>query len=192
MSEPGGIIEILTIIVTGAELVAKISEVAGKIIPAPPKDLTEKFRWIQCTIKNESQFDVLLMNTYFDSGRYWDAPGSFNQFDQSVFSCCNGDSTILTGVSGGTAFRISLDDTHYYDIAFGWTNPTAGSFKAGVVESSQAKDGFQAASPNGGSIQSTNVYEGKDKNGNPAKFKLHVSAAPGPKTLYVIKQVPVV
>ena len=72
---------------------------------------------MQCTIKNETQFDLLLQGTYFDSGKYWDAPGGFGQFNQLVFSCCNGDNTILTGVSGGTAFRLSLDDQHYYDIA---------------------------------------------------------------------------
>ena len=60
---------------------------------------------------------MLLENTHFDSGRYWTAPGGFNGFEQLVFSCCNGDGTILTGVSGGNAFRVSLDDKHYYDIA---------------------------------------------------------------------------
>jgi hypothetical protein len=58
------------------------------------------------------------MDTYFDSGRYWTAPGSFNPFEQLVFSCCNGDNTVGTGVSGGTAFRVSLDDQHYYDVSF--------------------------------------------------------------------------
>ena len=63
--------------------------------------------------------------------------------------------------------------------------------KAGVVESSKAKDGYEKAASEGGSITSQYVFEGKDKDGNPAKFRIHVSAAPGPQTLYVVKQVPV-
>ena len=77
----------------------------------------DKFRWIQCTVKNETQFDLLLHETHFDSGRYWTAPGSTGPFTQMQFSCCNGDSTILTGATGGTAFRVSLDDKHYFDIS---------------------------------------------------------------------------
>ena len=73
---------------------------------------------MQCTVKNETQFDILLLDTYFDSGRYWTAPGGFGNFNQLVFSCCNGDHTVLTGATGGTAFRVSLDDKHYYDLSF--------------------------------------------------------------------------
>jgi len=131
------------------------------------------------------------MDTYFDSGRYWTAPGSFNPFEQSVFSCCNGDNTVGTGVSGGTAFRVSLDDQHYYNVSFGWTNPALGSFKAGVAEAGKGKDGYVIADSDGGSVLSKDVFQGKDKSGNPVKFKIHVSAAPGQETLYVIKQVPV-
>ena len=87
------------------------------LIPDAPKDLKDKFRWLQCTIKNETQFDLLLQGTYFDSGRYWDAPGGFGQFEQHVFTCCNGDHTILTGATGGTAFSLSLDENHKFDIA---------------------------------------------------------------------------
>lgn len=183
------VIGILTTILSGVELAAKIGEVAQKIIPDAPKDLKDKYRWIQCTVKNETQFDLLLEGTYFDSGRYWTAPGSIGNFDQLVFSCCNGDNSILTGVSGGNALRLSLDSEHYYDFALGWTNPTAGAFKAGVVESNSAKEGYEKASETGGSIMSSSVFVGKDKDGKEAKFKIHISAAPGPATLYVVKQI---
>ena len=48
-----------------------------------------------------------------------------------------------------------------------------------------------AADSDGGSLISKHIFEGKDKEGNAAKFRIHVSAAPGQVTLYVIKQVPV-
>lgn len=92
-------------------------QVTRELIPKPPTDLQNKYRWLQCTVKNETQFDALLLESYHDSGRYWTAPGSISPFSQLVFSCCNGDNTFLTGTSGGTAFRVSIDDKHFYDVA---------------------------------------------------------------------------
>ncbi|GJE99082.1 hypothetical protein PsYK624_153230 [Phanerochaete sordida] len=183
------IVAIIATIITGVELAVEVGKVAAEIIPDPPKTLQDKHRWVQCTIKNETQFDLLLENTYFDSGRYWTAPGGFSGFQQMVFSGCNGDGTVLTGVSGGCAFRISLDDQHYYDISLGWTNPEVGAFKAGVVNSAQGVDGYNAATPEGGALTSNVIFQGKDKAGNPAKFRINVSAAPGQETLYVVKQI---
>ena len=34
-----------------------------------------------------------------------------------MFPRYNRDNTVLTGVSSGTAFRLSLDDQHYYGVA---------------------------------------------------------------------------
>ncbi|KAF8803222.1 hypothetical protein BYT27DRAFT_7214790 [Phlegmacium glaucopus] len=183
-------IAIIGRITTGAELIKKIKEVADMLIPDAPKELTDKFRWLQCTVKNETQFQVLLQETYFDSGRYWDAPGTFGQFSQLVYSCCNDDNA-PTGLSGGTAFRLSLDDQHYFDFALGWTSPLLGSYKAGVVASSSAKDAYGSADDHGASLISKDIFEGKDKDGNTAKFRIHVSAAPSQKPLFVVVQVPV-
>ena len=71
----------------------------------------------------------------------------------------------------------------------GWTNPTIGAFKASVVESTSAKSGYDVASETGGTLTSSSTFEGKDKDGNKARFRIHVSASPGPETLYVIKQI---
>jgi hypothetical protein len=79
--------------------------------------LQEKHRWIQCTVVNETEFTILLQGSYFDSGKYWDSPKNIKPFDMMVFSASNGDHTIMTGVSGGTSFRASLDSKHYYDFA---------------------------------------------------------------------------
>ncbi|KAF8799219.1 hypothetical protein BYT27DRAFT_7202377 [Phlegmacium glaucopus] len=190
MAEAEGIIEIIGIITTGAELIKKIKEVADMLIPSAPKELEDKFRWLQCSLKNETQFTVLYQATYFNSGRYWDAPHSFDPFNQLVFSCCN-DDFAPTGVTGGTTFRLSLDDQHYYDFSLGWTNPSLGSYKAAVVESSNPKDAYDAATEEGGHIQSTSIFQGKDKDGQPAKFRIHISASASQKPPFVVKQVPV-
>jgi hypothetical protein len=34
-----------------------------------------------------------------------------------IFTCCEGDGTIFTGATGGTAFRLILDPVTYYNIA---------------------------------------------------------------------------
>lgn len=87
-------------------------------------------------------------------------------------------------------FVINLNiPTDYHYCVQGWTNPASGSFKAGVVESGKGIDGYNAASPTGGSLLSDTVFEGKDKDGNKAQFRIHLSAAPGQETLFVIKQV---
>ena len=86
------------------------------IIPSAPKELTKKHSWLQCSLKNETQFKVLLLETYSNSGCYWDAPHTFGAFEQLAFSCCN-DDFAPTGVTGGTSFRLLLDDKHFYDFA---------------------------------------------------------------------------
>ena len=73
----------------------------------------------------------------------------------------------------------------------GWTNPLIGSYKAGVVESSNPKDGCDATNDNGGSLQSKYIFEGKGKDGKPAKFRIHVSASPSLKPQFVVTQIPV-
>ncbi len=73
----------------------------------------------------------------------------------------------------------------------GWTAPTAGAYKAGVVESSKGVDGYNAADNDGGSLTSKYIFKGKDKEGKAAKFRIHISAAPGQHALFVVKQVPV-
>lgn len=70
----------------------------------------------------------------------------------------------------------------------GWTNPTIGAFKAGVVNSAKGEDGYKAATGNGGVLMSEQIFEGKDKDGNRAAFRIHISAAPGAEAMYVIKQ----
>ena len=48
----------------------------------------------------------VLLDTYFDeSDRWWTAPGGLGNFNQLIFSCCNGDHTVLAGATGGTVSR---------------------------------------------------------------------------------------
>ncbi|KAF7794751.1 hypothetical protein EIP86_005889 [Pleurotus ostreatoroseus] len=87
-------IEIAALIVDAAALALSIGEVTKKAVPEPTDGLKSKTRWLQCTVKNETQFQILLNDSYIDSGRYYTAPGSIPPFNQMVFSCCNGDNSV--------------------------------------------------------------------------------------------------
>ncbi|KAK3367940.1 hypothetical protein B0H63DRAFT_529646 [Podospora didyma] len=184
------IIEIATTVISAAELAKKVADTISQLIPEVPATLKEKYRWIQCTVRNETEFDILLQGTYFDSGKYWDPPSNIKPFEQMAFAGSNGDHTVLTGVSGGTSFRLSLDTHHYFDFAVGWTNPSAGAVKAGVVESTNAEDRYNIAAATGNSIQSSHKYQGLDKHGKRTTLRFHVQATAGHNSaLYVIREV---
>ncbi|KAI0713532.1 hypothetical protein C8Q76DRAFT_693423 [Earliella scabrosa] len=172
---------------TGVVLARQIDKVVQEPIPDPSTELMDQYRWIQCTLKNETQFDVLPLDTYMDSGRYWAAPDRLAPFTQMTFSAC--DQGIFSGATGGTAFRVWLDGEHYYDFSWGWTAPAIGSFKAAVVESDKGVDGYNAANDQHGSLVSRCLFEGKDRLGWQTRFRFRVSAEPGQKALFVVKQV---
>lgn len=93
-------------------------QVSAEVTPPPPAGLTDKYRWMQCTLKNETQFPLVYKGTYSSSGKYWTAPGSVAVFQQLVFSVCNGDGTIWTGATGGTGFSLVLDSNNSFNISF--------------------------------------------------------------------------
>ncbi|KAG1883433.1 hypothetical protein F4604DRAFT_1738366 [Suillus subluteus] len=187
-----GIIEILSIILDPLTMLKKTIDTVQEIIPGADDDLKEKFHWINCSLKNITQFNYTVVDNYFSSGRYWKAPEGDKAFSSVTFSCCNGDGAI-TGATGGTAFNLWLDSQQSFDFAVGWTDPLVGSMKAGVVESAVAEAGYDAATREGGHIQSKNLYVGKDEKGNPSKFYIRVSASPGKDPMsFVVQQVPYV
>jgi len=67
--------------------------------------------------------------------------------------------------------------------------PLAGRYKAGVVESSDPKKGYDAASRRGHSINSTNTYTSKDEDGNDQEIMFHVSAFPGKFMTVEVRQI---
>ena len=93
------------------------AQIAGAIIPSPEKKLKDYHRWIQCTLKNETQFQITVLDSYFNSGRYWDSLTTVNPFAQMGFSLCSSHGSILTGVSGGTAFRTTMNEPVHFDFA---------------------------------------------------------------------------
>lgn len=165
--------------------------VADKVIPAPPNSLTQRIRWLQCVVKNKTQFRIVLqdLHTYFDSGRYWQPPSDILPFDQMIFTCCEGDNTLFTGATGGTAFRIILDPVTSYNIAVGWTNPYAGSIKGGIVNSIDPKAGYDCASDEGNALKSDLKLKGINTDGKSGEWTLNMSAAVGSTIVYTVSQI---
>jgi hypothetical protein len=79
--------------------------------------LKEKDRWLQCTIRNTTEFSILSIASSFDSGRYEDHPGFVDAFSLGVFTCCEGDGTFMTGVSGGQSYQIDIDGQHSFQFS---------------------------------------------------------------------------
>ncbi|KAG5653508.1 hypothetical protein H0H81_012580 [Sphagnurus paluster] len=181
------IIKIAATVLSAVELEVKEKKVAAMTTPSPPQELKDKTTWLQCTLKNETQFNVLFRDTYFESGTYWDPPRSFGPFEQCVFSCINEDNAI-SGAAGGTSFRLVLDNDNYYDFSLGWISPL-GSYKVGVAESSNPRDGYDAADKGSGIVRSEKIFQGKDKHGNLSDFRIDISATSSQKPLFVVKQV---
>ncbi|KAH6909870.1 hypothetical protein BKA70DRAFT_1101952, partial [Coprinopsis sp. MPI-PUGE-AT-0042] len=159
-----------------------------KSVPEPSKETTDKARWLQCTIRNATDFPILAEKAHFDSGRYNDNPGRVDAFEVGTFTACNGDNTFMTGVSGGQTYKIAIDEHHSFVFSIGFTNPWAGSYKAGVVESSNPEKGYEAASQAGGSIESP-LYEAKDHEGEDIRFKLHISATASQRPAFVVSEI---
>ena len=71
----------------------------------------------------------------------------------------------------------------------GFTNTVAGECKAGIVESSSAKDGYNKATGEGNNYGSSEEYVGEDKVHNEIKIKIHCLTQAGNQAVYKIEQV---
>ncbi|EJD41452.1 hypothetical protein AURDEDRAFT_169614 [Auricularia subglabra TFB-10046 SS5] len=174
-------IKINTQVLTAAALMEKASEVLSVHVakqpnPEPSSALSKKPHWMQVVVKNQTQFNISPLNPPFlDSGKYWSLPQEQEPFSQAAFGVCNRDWD-PRGATGGTAFRLHLDFDSSFDFAVGWTDPILGAYKSSVVASSSAEDGYNAASPEGNSLTSDNIYQGTDAHGDAVRFRLHFSA----------------
>jgi hypothetical protein len=170
-----------------AELAVAIKDMS-EVIPTPPSDLTDKHRWMTVTLFNQTQFNIFWTgNDYFSSGRFWTAPTNVNPFNSMTFSVCDSDGSFLTGCSGGGAFNIQLPDGSAIPLAVGFTNPQTGAIKAAVVQSSNAEDGYSAASSDSMST-STQSVQGQDDKGNTVSLFFTMASSPGQEATITITQ----
>ncbi|KAG9008764.1 hypothetical protein FRB94_012988 [Tulasnella sp. JGI-2019a] len=179
-------IEITPILLDAAQLADAIFRLSKQPVPPAPPELQTKARWIHCTVRNETQFQLAPVSTYFYSGRFWDAPRSMTPTSLMVFTACNKDWSVATGVSGGTAFQLILQDDVRIHISLGWSNPYTGTIKAGAVLSKNPAYGLDVASENGNYIESPDVYYNHDGD---IRIRFIITASPGQYTRFSVTQV---
>ena len=75
---------------------------------------------MRCTVKNNTQFAISFTGSYFDSGRYWEAPKGIEPFSVGTFSICNKDGSIMTGATGGNSWSIDLGNNQAFKLALVW------------------------------------------------------------------------
>ncbi|KAF8598927.1 hypothetical protein BDV93DRAFT_560828 [Ceratobasidium sp. AG-I] len=172
-------VEISRRVLTKKQFEANRDQAQARQPPSVPGSLKKKYRWLQGIVRNPTEFEVIVGESYFNSGRFDKAlPSSLGSFKLGTFTACNGDNTFFTGVSGGLTYKINLDENNSFDFSIGFTNPSAGSCKAGLVASDDPEDGYNDADKTAKAIE-TDIYEAKDVDGNTVKFKFSITAAAG-------------
>ncbi|KAL7792021.1 hypothetical protein V8C37DRAFT_381366 [Trichoderma ceciliae] len=150
--------------------------------------LHSKDHWMHCTIRNETQFEVIYNSVYFDSGTYYEAPPRrIAKFSAGTFSVCN--KWGLAGVSGGNSWSLILDDDTVFNFSLGFTDPVLGSRKSAAVESSDAdpEDGYNEAAERGATGRSP-IYRGYDEDEEETYFIIDLTSVTGHHSTFTIHQ----
>lgn len=168
--------------VLGAIELAKSIGSTVASLTAEPKDLKEKYRSMQITIVNRSQFELVYKGSHMAHGRFWTSPTNATKFDSTTFSACNLDGSILTGLQGVCIYELRMPTKNGYEslnIGVGFDDPAIGSRAALVEFTSDARkmDNSSKMKENGHSITSKN-FAGKDKDGKDVKVRFVVSYTP--------------
>jgi hypothetical protein len=168
-------------IATAATLVSNIKEMTS-IIPKAPDSLTEKHRWMTVTIHNETQYSLVYMGYWFDSGRFFDAPTNVRPYESMTFSVCSKDGSILTGVTGGARFELRMPEEgggyQSLDIAVGFARPQIGSIKSSVIYSRVPKKAYEVVT-NKGTRHTSSMFSGTNVEGGQATMNFKAVATPG-------------
>ncbi|KAH7100900.1 hypothetical protein BKA62DRAFT_208782 [Auriculariales sp. MPI-PUGE-AT-0066] len=167
-----------SVILNAADLSRKKRQVSQTSNPPRPAAIEhEKHHWIQIAIRNATQFTLRPTDTYLDTGKYWPAapPVDVQPFSVGTFAACNRDWD-PRAATGGTAFSMELDSSNQLPFSIGWTDPLVGAFKAAVIISHSAKDGYDAANEDGTPLQMSDWYQGVDSAREKAQFRIEYMA----------------
>ncbi|EPE31235.1 hypothetical protein GLAREA_12538 [Glarea lozoyensis ATCC 20868] len=169
------------------ELNFKASKVTTKS-DDPPSELNNRWNGVEIFIRNLTQFEMFLCDSYTNWGRAAKGPAStVLPFSTMTYSYCN-KTFSPGGVGAGNAFKLRLDSSQEFAIAIGFTNARLACRKAGIKNSSKAEDGYDAANDQRQSIVS-GEYEGKcEETGDSVKFTIEAASEPGSITTITIEQ----
>ncbi|KAF8342222.1 uncharacterized protein EI90DRAFT_3011737 [Cantharellus anzutake] len=196
---------VVTVLSGLASFTNSVKNIANRA-PAEPKASLKnnKDRWLVCTVENKTDFPILTMASFFSSGRYDDPPKRIDPFSVMTFTCCEGDNTVMQGVTGGHSFYINVDHNNHFYLGLGFCNPYIGGYKASVYKPSAkevkdiqesgkaqktvAEKAYDNCNENGNMITSE-WYRAKDVDKKDVVFQFQVSASAGAKPVYTINEV---
>lgn len=163
------------------ELAQSIGDTVASVT-AEPKELNEKYRSMEITVVNRTQFELVYKTSHMAHGRFWTAPTNALKFSSTTFSACNLDGSILTGLQGACIFELRMPTNDGYEslsVGVGFDDPALGS-RAALVEftdNARVMDDSSKMKENGHSITSKN-FTGKDKDGKELTVRFVVSYSP--------------
>ncbi|KAF5568020.1 hypothetical protein FPHYL_2954 [Fusarium phyllophilum] len=176
------------ILLTEKELKTKIAQARTIPDPEPSKETKSHDRWIQGIVRNYTQFEFRVRNPpYFYSGRYETSPNMVLGFSVGQFTAVN-HYLSPTGATGGNAWELEIELGLYLYLAFGFTNPRAGTFKSAVVESLVPREGYDKAKEGGNKIVSKDSITGRDTEGEDMTILFEVECTGGQRPVYTITQ----
>nr|POE63649.1 hypothetical protein CFP56_04552 [Quercus suber] len=157
-------------------------------VAAVDETLRGKRHWMECTVKNETQFDIFYETVYFNSGNYYATPPSkIEKYHSASFSVCNAFG--LADVSGGNLWRLRLDNNTSEYFSLGFTDPDLGARRSAAVPSVNRSphDGYGAATAAGaGDILAWCKGRGEDQ--QEVWFMIELMSVTGHHTTYTIQQ----
>lgn len=171
----------------GPPLAEAIAGMSGDV-PAPPTGLAAKGHALTIRVFNQTQFELVFQDLYFDTGRTYTAPTNVPSFGAMSFSVCETDGPFSAGVSGGVQFAIAIPGVPVQPtFSAGFTNPVLGSYKASVVADGSAEEAYEAA------VDTTltarlGPLQGKDKDGQPVALRFRLVSQPGAEPSITVTQ----
>lgn len=180
------IIPIIKGILTIASLASSISKM-GKNTKQPPSQTEGKKAWTAITIINQTQFPLVYVGSYFSSGRFETSPTNALPFSEMTFTGVERDGSVGTGVTGGVAFYLNLQNNGEkvakYGIGIGFTSPWIGSYKASILNietlgNPGAEAAYDIADENSMTFESETI-KGIDKDGKETNLNFRCTSAPG-------------
>ena len=108
-------------------------------------DLQSKFRWLQSTVVNETDFRLTFDDTNyrFRKGRFWAAPGNVAANGESTYSICN--KLFGFGVNGVVRYRLTVNPETTLTIVINYRNEFFGDM---LVTANIERDGTTSKETN--------------------------------------------
>jgi hypothetical protein len=167
----------------------KCAMLKDKRVPDPPYSLTEKERWIQCVVKNQTQFPIEYLGPMGSNlSTFVAGPNDVGAFQQLVFSCYNDNGS--NDLIGRLGFRVKLDQHLTYDFSIDWNAPSdRAELMALISPSPKPREWNGEVSSQGNAFTSEESFRGLQGKTTQVEWQLHFLAIPGVYVTYVVSEV---